>query len=98
MKIQKEFKCTPYYQEIHYDNETGFEMGVYLCIGQSIWEAKKNISLSSEEYNTFEKINNYLLKNEKIYLLLGVGNHKIKKKAEQIACEKILNKFNFNNE
>ena len=98
VKIQKEFKCTPYYQEIYYDNDTGFEMGVYLCIGQSIWEAKKIIPLQLEEYNTFEKINNYLLQYEKIYLLLGVGHHKIKKKAEQIACEKILNQFNFNND
>ena len=37
VKIQKEFKTTPDYLEMRErDMETGYEMGVFLCIGQSI--------------------------------------------------------------
>ena len=36
--IQKEFKTTPEYVELDHDTESGYEMGVYLCLGQDIHE------------------------------------------------------------
>ena len=40
VKIQKEFKDTPHYLEIRHDIDIGYEMGVYLCLGQQIHEVK----------------------------------------------------------
>jgi hypothetical protein len=37
-------------------------------------------------FNTFAAVQEYLMTNGKILLLLGEGQHKIKRKAEQIAC------------
>ena len=36
VKIQKEFKITPDYLEISHDIEKGYEMGVYICLNESI--------------------------------------------------------------
>jgi len=95
VKIQKEFKVTPEYIEISYNNENGYEMGVYLCIGQHIWEANKNTASSFEKFKNFSNIQKYLQKHTTLLILLGTGIHKIKKKAEQIACEHIINILNF---
>ena len=43
VKIQKEFKDTPHYIEISHDEEKGYEMGVYLCLGQKIHEVNKKM-------------------------------------------------------
>ena len=41
----------------------------------------------------------YILKNDgKIFLFLGEGQHKIKRKAEQIACAEALSFLNFSND
>ena len=97
VKIQKEFKVTPHYIEINHDNEEGYEMGVYLCLGQSIHTLNHLYALPIQNFNTFKSIHEYVEKNEKIFLFLGKGLHKIKRKAEQIACNEaiqILNTFN----
>jgi dsRNA-specific ribonuclease len=84
VKIQKEFKVTPHYIELDY-NEEGYKMGVYLCV---------NISTHNLNYKTavteIQNIQEYLKKNNKIFLFLGEGTHKIKRKAEQIACFQAL--------
>ena len=95
VKIQKEFKITPDYLEIKHDLENGYEMGVFLCIGQNIWETNLNNALNFSEFKTFLNIQNYLENNEKVFILLGKGIHKIKKKAEQIACENFLTQNTF---
>ena len=97
VKIQKEFKVTPHYMEISHDNEEGYEMGVYLCLGQSIHTLNHLYALPIQNFNTFKSIHEYVEKNEKIFLFLGKGLHKIKRKAEQIACNEaiqVLNTFN----
>ena len=94
VKIQKEFKITPDYLEIKHDLENGYEMGVFLCIGQNIWETNLDNALNFSEFKTFLNIQNYLENNEKVFILLGKGIHKIKKKAEQIACENFLTQNN----
>ena len=101
VKIQKEFKVTPHYIEIEYDVDFGYKMGVYLCLGQSIHNLDFNHALDikhfekEKEADMFKKIQEYInLHNGKIFLFLGEGQHKIKRKAEQIACNAILSYFN----
>ena len=91
VKIQKEFKVTPHYMEIEHDVEIGYRMGVYLCLGQPVYNLIHSDSISMETLKTFEAVQNYLLDNDgKIFLFLGEGLHKIKRKAEQEACMKSL--------
>jgi dsRNA-specific ribonuclease len=95
VKVQKEFKTTPDYLEISHDMENGYQMGVYLCVGQSIHQIT---SLADAKpfsyYGSFLKVQDALLENDKIFVFLGSGIHKIKKKAEQIACEVALAQLN----
>ena len=90
VKIQKEFKVTPDYLEIENDPESGYKMGVYLCIGISIHNQKHHSAKSYSEFGSFLNIQRYLETNSSVFILLGEGIHKIKKKAEQLACEKAI--------
>ena len=87
VKIQKEFKTTPAYLEISHNIEQGYEMGVYLCVGVQIHEVKLREAKPFSMYGSFKRIQEELLKNTWIFVFLGSGLHKIKKKAEQIASE-----------
>ena len=98
VKIQKEFKVTPHYIEIEHDLEEGYKMGVYLCLGQPIYNLKHNDSLHIKDFANFKSIHTYLDTNGKIFLFLGEGQHKIKRKAEQIACNEALNVINLHSE
>lgn len=91
--IQKEFKITPDYLEINNTNET-YEMGVYLCIGDSIHNNNINKSIPFEQFGNFNNINEYVLKNEKVFILIAKGSNKIKKKAEQQACKNAIDIIN----
>ena len=93
LKIQKEFKLTQHYLEIDYAEEYGYRMGVYLCIGYNIHNVNKQDALHIINNNlySFTLIQEYLNQHEgKIFLFLGEGTSKNKKKAEQIACENVL--------
>ena len=90
VKIQKEFKVTPHYVEIYHDIEEGYKMGVYLCLGQQIYNLKPIDSIHINKFGNFQAIQQYMEKNEKVFLFLGEGMHKIKRKAEQIACQEAL--------
>lgn len=89
--LQKEFKKTPDYMIISQDLEEGYTMGVYLCLGQHIYDLDHNTSEPFEKYKTFKNISDKIEKDNKIFIFFEKGTHKIKKKAEQIACEKALN-------
>jgi dsRNA-specific ribonuclease len=91
VKIQKDFKVTPHYIELSYD-DFGYEMGVFLCIGESIHVQKPETAKSLEEFGNVESILSYLQEHKKVFICLGKGQHKIKRKAEQIACQCILEK------
>lgn len=97
VKIQKEFKVTPYYMEMHeYNPETGYHTGVYLCLGQPPHGLNHNQSVHYNHFHSYNEIHEYMSIHNKIFLFLGEGIHKIKKKAEQKSCEeaiKILNMF-----
>ena len=85
--IQKEFKVTPYYMEVEeHDSEVGYHMGVYLCLGQSPHNLKHKDARHINTFNSFQDIHNVMASHNKIFVFLGEGSHKIKKKAEQISC------------
>jgi dsRNA-specific ribonuclease len=109
VKIQKAFKVTPIYLIIKQDIELGYTMGVYLymekVLDNETGEYKdinydSNLrfadSLNIALFNNIKEIREYYEKNKKIFIFWGEGTHKIKRKAEQIACNealKIINAF-----
>lgn len=94
VKIQKEFKVTPHYLEIEHDIENGYRMGVYLCVGQPIYNMNISNAVNIDKLRTFDSIQEYIsANNDKVFLFLGEGHHKIKRKAEQIACDEALKKL-----
>lgn len=88
--VQKEFKITPNYLEISHTLENGYEMGVYICLGQEIHETCIKNAIDYKEIGSFKKVHELLEQNGKIIIFMGKGIHKIKKKAEQIACEEAI--------
>jgi dsRNA-specific ribonuclease len=90
VKIQKEFKDTPHYIEINHDDEEGYRMGVYLCLGQKIHEVNKEDAIDFKIFGSFEKIQQHIELNGKIFIYFAEGIHKIKRKAEQMACEEAI--------
>ena len=87
--IQKEFKITPSYMEIsEYDEEEGYHMGVFICMGQNVVNLSFTDSIPYNQYGSFQKIQESLVENDgKVFVFLGESKHKIKKKAEQNACK-----------
>lgn len=91
VKIQKEFKVTPHYLEISHDPEEGYKMGVFLCLGQQIYQVRVEDALHMNTFTNFKAVQDHLQANDgKVFLFLGEGLHKIKRKAEQIACNEAL--------
>jgi dsRNA-specific ribonuclease len=95
VKIQKEFKITPDYLEVNEHNvDTGYHMGVYLCLGQPIYGTNKALAIPVKQFKSYYEIHHYMSQHKKILVFLGEGIHKIKKKAEQIACEEAIRQLN----
>ena len=90
VKIQKEFKVTPHYLEIEHDVELGYKMGVYLCLGQSIHNLKHSDAVDISFFKNFKAIQDFALESGKAFIFMGEGQHKIKRKAEQIACNEAI--------
>jgi len=88
VKLQKEFKTTPHYiEKTEYNVDTGYHMGVYLCLGQYIYQTEGvNTAIDCKKFHSYQEIHHYIQTHGKIFMFLGEGIHKIKKKAEQIAC------------
>ena len=97
VKIQKEFKVTPHYVEIYHDIDLGYKMGVYLCLGQHIHGLTHSNSTHISKFKNFKSIQDFMVENGKLFLFMGEGQHKIKRKAEQIACNEALTYINANN-
>ena len=97
VKIQKEFKVTPHYLEIEHDIEFGYNMGVYLCVGQPIHTVSYKEAVSITKFKNFKAIQDLIVERGKAFIFMGEGQHKIKRKAEQFACEKAI-KFIESNE
>lgn len=93
--IQKEFKTTPIYREISsYNEDTGYHMGVYLCLGQKKYTLKHTDATSFSHFKTFAAIQKELASQGKVYVFFYGSKHKIKKKAEQMACKKAIEEIN----
>jgi len=90
VKIQKEFKVTPHYLEIGHDSEFGYKMGVYLCLGQHIYHLTHDDSVDISSFKNYKEIHDYIEENSKVLIYIGEGQHKIKRKAEQIACHEAI--------
>ena len=93
--IQKEFKLTPEYIEIDKNKEYEFSdkiytMGLYICFGQNIHNVNIEECIHFDTLNSFQKIHDLLLTNSKLLIFLSKASNKIKKKAEQLACEKAI--------
>ena len=87
VKLQKAFQVTPIYKEMsEWDEDIGYHMGVYLCLGQSPHNLKHKDATHINTFNTFQDIHDMMATTNKIFIFLGEGSHKIKKKAEQISC------------
>jgi dsRNA-specific ribonuclease len=96
VKIQKEFKVTPLYLEMGYDTTTGFQIHVFLNVNFPIHEEDVISQTLTTPYNTiddftsYEEIHEKIAEENKILIFLGCGNHKIKRKAQQIACKNAI--------
>lgn len=90
VKVQKEFKTTPVYLEILREGDQGYTMGVYICIGQSVHSLSAANAEPFKTYGSFQTIQEELSMNKPIFVCLGTGRHRVKKKAEQSACEEAI--------
>lgn len=87
VKIQKEFKVTPHYLEMAYSVDTGYRMGVYLCLGQPIHSVSWNEGVPLSQFSSMKDIHQWAENHQgKALIFMGEGEHKIKRKAEQMAC------------
>ena len=91
--IQKDLK-TANIQISEYDDELGYHMGVYICLGQESHDLSHSDSILWEEFKSFDSIEEYLNENGSVYVFLSESKHKIKKKAEQNACSIAIDKIN----
>ena len=101
--IQKEFKLTPDYVEIktQYENidisEKTYTMGLYISFGQNIHNSNIFKAMNFDTMKTFKSIHERLENEPKLLIFITKAEHKIKKKAEQLACEyaiKLIEKYN----
>ena len=74
--------------------ELGYKMGVYLCLGQPIHTLTHNDAVDISFFKNFKAIQDFVAENNKAFIFMGEGQHKIKRKAEQIACNEALNFLN----
>lgn len=82
--IQKEFKTTPEYVILDLDEEQKYTMGVYLCLNDvNIHNIDIKNAIDFKEIKSFENIINQNIN----FIYFSKASHKIKKKAEQLACQ-----------
>jgi dsRNA-specific ribonuclease len=89
--IQKEFKITPHYMEVSNTYEYGYHMAVFLCIGfgNTIHCLDYRQATKLQCYN-LRDVKKFVSENKNVFLFLGEGMHKIKRKAEQHASKMAL--------
>ena len=105
--LQKAFQVTPVYREVsEWDEETGYHMGVYLCLNIKSHEFNPQDNIV-RNVDYFKKDGPNILvtikdiwdcKDQKwdhdnMVIFLGESKHKIKKKAEQAACKISIDKL-----
>ena len=90
--IQKRFKITPEYVELDISEE-GYTMGLFICLGDKIYNMDIKNALNIKQFNNFNEIDKLYEEKEKILIFINKKTHKIKKKAEQLACDEAINIF-----
>lgn len=93
VKIQKAFKTTPTYLVIREDDESGYTVGVYLAINVPVQHITPDRAVELTSEISLQYIQTYINMNEQCFFLLGKDTHKIKKKAEQSACQSIIRRI-----
>ena len=68
-------------------------MGVYVCLGQPIHSVRREDAVDWESLGSMDAIHAHVAKHGKVLVYLSESQHKIKKKAEQEACELALRKI-----
>ena len=104
--LQKAFQVTPVYKEIsEWDEDEGYHMGVYLCLGKKEHEFEphspfvKNVKdYKTNEMSALEMLKTMWVHNDDkwddgLVIFLSSSKHKIKKKAEQAACKFSIEKL-----
>ena len=91
--VQKAFKVTPDYLELDRNPETGYEVGVFICLGQSIHSVNADQAEDFDKFGSFNAIQSEFTENGKVFVRLAQAQHKIKRKAEQMACEHIISQL-----
>ena len=74
--------------------ELGYKMGVFICIGQSVHGLTHKSARPWSDFGNFQTVQTYLETSDSVFIFLAESQHKIKKKAEQEACEKALSMIN----
>lgn len=97
VKVQKEFKTTPVYLEIMRDSDHGYTMGVYICVGHPLHVLEPKKAEPFKHYGSFHTIQEEIAMNKQIFVCLGTGTHRVKKKAEQSACQQAIVLIDGNN-
>lgn len=92
VKIQKEFKVTPTYL-VKEENEDGFIMGVYLVLNMDVHNINPK---SAKPVHFLKRLNLQNNINQQCFIEIGTGKHKVKKKAEQLACKEAVVAINKN--
>lgn len=98
--VQKAFKTTPLYIEIGWDADEGYHMGVYLAVGYEAHEVRWDEAERIRGEISFKDIHRRMMgvgmgmgvgmengKDSRVFVHLADSKHKIKKKAEQMACK-----------
>lgn len=95
MKLQREFRVIAEYLEIsEFNEDTGYHMGVYLCLGQTMFNLTHFNAVPIENIEGgIAQLHKIMSTQGKAFVFLGEGRHKIKKKAEQRACANALRWF-----
>ena len=71
-------------------NEKIYIMGLYISFGQNIHNANIDDAISYSKCGSFKNIHALVEKNPKLLVFICKAEHKIKKKAEQLACENAI--------
>jgi hypothetical protein len=71
-------------------------MGVFISFGEHIHNVNIDNAINLNTMESFKCIHDRLQKSDKLLIFLSKASHRIKKKAEQLACDSaisIINKF-----
>lgn len=96
VKVQKAFKTTPTYLIVNEDDETGYTMGVFICINIPVENITPEYALKHTKEESTIDFNTLLERLEQegsLFYMMASETHKNKKKAEQMACQSAIKKM-----